>query len=61
MKSWVIIKWVMNVEGKKNGSISIWQTDNYQIWDSPAYEVLEYFDGSFKDAKKYVNQQLRGG
>ena len=51
----------MNVEGKKNGSISIWQTDNYQIWDSPAYEVLEYFDGSFKDARKYVNQQLRRG
>tara|TARA_R100000278_G_C5471882_1_gene164765 strand:+ start:325 stop:510 length:186 start_codon:yes stop_codon:yes gene_type:complete len=60
MKSWVIIKWVMNVYGKKNGSISIWQTDNYQIWDSPAYEVLGYFDGSFKDARKYVNQQLKG-
>ena len=50
----------MNVEKKKNGSISIWQTDNDHIWGSPAYEVLGYFNGSFKDARKYVNQQLKG-
>ena len=60
MKSWVIIKWVMNVEGKKNNSISIWQTDNDHIWGSPAYEVLGYFDGSFRDVKKYVREKLRG-
>jgi len=53
-KSWVIIKWTFAYAGKQIGDISIWETDEYQIWGSPAYEVLGYFDGSFKDAKKEV-------
>tara|TARA_Y100000004_G_scaffold177765_1_gene219673 strand:+ start:549 stop:725 length:177 start_codon:yes stop_codon:yes gene_type:complete len=56
MKNWVIIKWVMNVEGKKNGDISIWQSWDDHIWGSPAYEVLGYFDGSLRDAKKYAKK-----
>jgi len=65
MKSWVIIKWIRNtdfvsagkiVKGNKVGSISVWETDDYQIWDSPAYKVLGYFDGYFKDAKKQANR-----
>lgn len=65
MKSWVIIKWLKDigftsggkyVKGNQVGSISVWQTDDYQIWDSPAYEVLGYFDGSFRDAKKYAKK-----
>ena len=61
MKSWVIIKWIRNtdfvsagkiIKGNQVGCISVWETDDYQIWDSPAYEVLGYFDGYFADAKK---------
>ena len=65
MKSWVIIKWIRNtdfvsagkiIKGNQVGSISVWETDDYQIWDSPAYEVLGYFDGNFKDAKKQAKK-----
>ena len=56
MKSWVIIKWTLAYAGKQVGDISIWETDEYQIWGSPAYKVLGYFDGSFKDAKKEVKK-----
>jgi hypothetical protein len=65
MKSWVILKWLRNtdfvsggkhIKGNQVGDISIWQTDDDHIWDSPAYEVLGYFDGSFRDAKKYAKE-----
>ena len=52
MKSWVIIKWTLAYAGKQVGDISIWETDDYQIWGSPAYEVLGYFDGYFRGCKK---------
>ena len=65
MKSWVIVKWIRNtdlvsagkgIKGNPEGSISIWETDDYQIWDSSAYQVLGYFDGYFKDAKKQARK-----
>ena len=67
MKSWVIIKWIRNtdfvsagkiIKGNHVGSISVWETDDYRIWDSPAYEVLGYFNGYFKDAKKQAKKYV---
>ena len=48
MKSWVILRMI------NTGIIHIWRDyDNGTIWDSPIYEVLGYFEGSYRDAKKH--------
>tara|TARA_R100001369_G_scaffold8874_1_gene21300 strand:+ start:245 stop:421 length:177 start_codon:yes stop_codon:yes gene_type:complete len=44
-KSWVIVRF-------NNNSIKVWR-DYGEVWGSVLYEVLDYFDGSFIDAKKY--------
>ena len=50
LKSWVIVKF-------KDQSIKIWRDyDDGSTWGSPLYEVLGYFDGSFKQAREYSKQ-----
>jgi|TARA_R110000868_G_scaffold299491_2_gene559787 hypothetical protein len=44
-KSWVIVRF-------NNNSIKVWR-DYGEVWGSALYEVLDYFDGSFIDAKKH--------
>jgi len=46
-KSWVIVRF-------NDNKIKIWRDygDDY-VWGSALYEVLDYFDGSFIDAKKH--------
>ena len=44
-KSWVIVRF-------NNNSIKVWR-DYGEVWGSALYEVLDYFDGSFINAKKY--------
>lgn len=54
LKSWVIVKF-------KDNHVEIWRDyDDGFIWGSPLYEVLGYFDGSYKQAHHYSKQILRG-
>ena len=45
-KSWVIVRF-------NDDQIKIWRDYGDNVWGSALYEVLDYFDGSFIDAKKY--------
>lgn len=45
IKSFVVVKFT-------DGKIKIWR-DHGQIWGSPIYEVLDYFD-SYKAARTFV-------
>ena len=46
IKSWVIVKF-------SNGKIKVWRDYGDIAWGSAIYKVLDYFDGSYIDAKKY--------
>jgi len=53
IKSWVIVKF-------RNNKIEIWRDyDDGFIWGSPLYQVLGFFDGSFKQAKEYSKELLK--
>jgi len=45
-KSWVIVRF-------NDNQIKIWRDYGDNVWGSALYEVLDYFDGSFIDAKKH--------
>jgi hypothetical protein len=49
-KLWVIVKF-------KDNHIEIWR-DYYDdfIWGSPLYQVCDYFQGSFKQAREFSKQ-----
>ena len=49
-KSWVIVR--MNERSGVGGSIKIWRTYDGDIWGSPLYTVLGYYDGSYRDAQR---------
>ena len=42
-----------NIRFNKQNTIKIWRCYGDVAWDSPSYEVLDYFDGSYKQAKKH--------
>lgn len=45
---------------KKPSRFQIWKEfDDTMIWDSPIYEVLDYFDNR-EDAKNFVKLQIKG-
>tara|TARA_R110000764_G_scaffold237949_1_gene334568 strand:+ start:258 stop:467 length:210 start_codon:yes stop_codon:yes gene_type:complete len=52
-KSWVFIKWSKNcfISGAEKGRIDVWP-DYGEAWGSALYEVLDYFDGSYLEAKQ---------
>lgn len=55
LKSWVIVKF-------KDNHIKIWRDyDDGFIWGSPLYEVLGYFDGSYRQAQEYSKELLIKG
>tara|TARA_R110002012_G_scaffold19114_1_gene69458 strand:- start:62 stop:259 length:198 start_codon:yes stop_codon:yes gene_type:complete len=55
-KTWVIIKFnnhPHNEMHNQQNKIRIWRDYGDTIWGSAIYEVLDYFNGSHRDAKKY--------
>ena len=56
-KTWVIVKFNDHVHNKRHNQqnqIRIWRDyGDGHVWGSAIYEVLDYFDGSYKDAKKH--------
>jgi hypothetical protein len=62
-KHWVVIKYVKAIDdqyGGKVGSYRIWADyDDGHIWDSPLYEVMDYFP-SHKEARAAVKQMKNG-
>lgn len=61
-KSWVIIKYSRhpeNDEENRIGKIDIWR-DYDNVWGSSLYEVLDYYDGSYNQAKKYSKTITEG-
>lgn len=55
-KTWVIVKFnnhMENIRFNKQNTIKIWRCYGDVAWDSPSYEVLDYFDGSYKQAKEH--------
>jgi hypothetical protein len=57
-KAWVIVKFnnhPHNERHNQQNKIKIWR-DYGEIWGSVIYEVLDYFNGSYKDAKKHSLQ-----
>ena len=55
-KTWVIVKFnnhMENIRLKQTNKIKIWRCYGDVAWDSPMYEVLDYFDGSYNQAKKH--------
>ncbi len=61
-KSWVIIKYSkhpQNAEENRIGKIDIWRDYN-NSWGSSLYEVLDYYDGSYNQAKKYSKTIIEG-
>jgi hypothetical protein len=55
MKSWVLLKFV------QTNKLGVWRTHEENIWDSPIYEVIGYFDGSFREAMKHGKKLLKQG
>ena len=56
-KTWVIVKFNDHVHNKRHNQqnqIRIWRDyGDGHVWGSAIYEVLDYFDGSYNQAKKY--------
>ena len=55
-KSWVIVRCTNHPENmKKNcqNKIEIWRDYDGHAWGSALYEVLDYFDGSYIQAKQH--------
>jgi hypothetical protein len=56
-KTWVIVKFnnhPHNESHNQQNKIRIWRDyGDGHVWGSAIYEVLDYFDGSYNQAKKY--------
>jgi len=55
-KTWVIVKFnnhMENIRFNNQNKIKIWRDYGDHVWGSALYEVLDYFDGSYKQAKKH--------
>ena len=55
-KTWVIVKFnnhMENVRLNQVNKIKIWRDYGDIAWGSAIYEVLDYFDGSYKQAKEH--------
>ena len=50
-KSWVILLF-------NDKKLKIWRTYEDNIWDSPLYTVMGYYDGSHRDAVKFAKEYL---
>ena len=55
-KSWVIV--LMSHRSGVGGSIKVWRTYEGNIWDSPLYTVMGYYDGSYREAMKFAKEYL---
>jgi len=53
-KEWVIIKF-------NDGRLKVWRNYDGDIWGSSIYQVLDYFTGSYRDAKAQARRELRHG
>ena len=56
IKTWVIVKFnnhIENIRNNQQNKIKIWRDYGDMAWGSAIYEVLDYFDGSYNQAKKY--------
>lgn len=45
-KNWVIVRFA-------NGTVKVWR-DYGTAWGSPTYTVLDYFTGTYRDARKHA-------
>ena len=55
-KTWVIVKYndhPENIRNKQQNKIKIWRDHGDIAWGSAIYEVLDYFEGSYSDAKSH--------
>ena len=50
-KSWVILLF-------NDKKLKVWRTYEDNIWDSPLYTVMGYYDGSYRDAVKFAKEYL---
>ena len=50
-KSWVILLF-------NDKKLKVWRTYEYNIWHSPLYTVMGYYDGSYRDAVKFAKEYL---
>tara|TARA_R110000796_G_C14264609_1_gene400430 strand:+ start:250 stop:459 length:210 start_codon:yes stop_codon:yes gene_type:complete len=61
-KEWVIIRWTTAqfMSGNKKGDITIYPDyDDEFLWGSAAYEVLDYFTGTYHEVKRYALKYKR--
>jgi hypothetical protein len=55
MKRWVVIKEI------KTGNIKAWRDHNDDhVWGAASYEVIGYYNGSYKDARRFGNTHING-
>ena len=55
-KTWVIVKFnnhIENIRNNQQNKIKIWRDYGDMAWGSAIYEVLDYFEGSYNDAKRH--------
>jgi len=50
-KSWVILLF-------NDKKLKVWRTYEGDIWDSPLYTVMGYYDGSYREAMKFAKEYL---
>ena len=55
-KSWVIV--LMGHRSDVGGTVAVWRTYEGDIWDSPLYTVMGYYDGSYREAMKFAKEYL---
>ena len=56
IKTWVIVKFnnhIENIRNNQQNKIKIWRDYGDMAWGSAIYEVLDYFEGSYNDAKRH--------
>jgi hypothetical protein len=58
VKDWVVLRWAKDnfMTGNKKGDITLYPdyVEEY-IGDSPMYEVVDYFTGTYHNAKRFAN------
>ena len=56
VKEWVVLRWAKDnfMTGNKKGDITLYP-DYDECWGSPMYEVVDYFTGTYHNAKRFAN------
>jgi len=48
MSNWVVVRFV------DNGRTALWRDYGHVAWGSPAYRVLGYLTGHYRDARRFL-------